>query len=68
MKKLNDDLFGEISFDLYWSGQINIVMFGAEREIILSIDGKEDGHFSPIQKQAFIHIKFSLIENWYNPL
>ncbi len=45
---MNDDLFGEIPFDLYWSGQTNIIMFGVEREIILSIDVKEDGNFSPV--------------------
>ncbi|WP_376740068.1 DUF6985 domain-containing protein, partial [Listeria booriae] len=44
---MNDDLFGEIEFDMYWSGKTSITMFGKKREVILSIDGEEDANFSP---------------------
>lgn len=53
MKKINDDLFGEIEFDMYWSGKTSITMFGKKREVILSIDGEEDANFSPIQREAY---------------
>ncbi|MBC1211970.1 hypothetical protein HB815_13670 [Listeria booriae] len=53
MKKINDDLFGEIEFDMYWSGKTSITMFGKKSEVILSIDGEEDANFSPIQREAY---------------
>ncbi|EUJ47711.1 DUF6985 domain-containing protein [Paenilisteria rocourtiae] len=53
MKKINDDLFGEIKFDLYWSGKKSINMFGKKYDVILSIDGEEDADFSPIQPKAY---------------
>lgn len=53
MKKINDDLFGEIEFDMYWSRKTSITMFGKKYEVILSIDGKEDADFSPIQRDAY---------------
>ncbi|AQY50655.1 hypothetical protein PWEIH_03451 [Listeria weihenstephanensis FSL R9-0317] len=53
MKKINDDLFGKIEFDMYWSGKTSITMFGRKYEVVLSIDGEEDANFSPIQRDAY---------------
>ncbi|MBC1499039.1 hypothetical protein HB943_00390 [Listeria weihenstephanensis] len=62
MTKINDDLFGEIEFDLYWSGKTSIVMFGKKYEIILSIDGEEDANFSPIQREAYTNFMTNMGE------
>lgn len=62
MDKLNHELFGEISYDLYWSGQQKIKIFGKERVIILSIDGNEEGEFQEAQKEAYIN----LVDNMEN--
>ncbi|MEY8747008.1 DUF6985 domain-containing protein [Paenibacillus tundrae] len=59
MANLNHELFGEISYDLYWSGQQKIKMFGKNKIIILSIDGNEEGEFHDAQKEAYTN----LIEN-----
>ncbi|MFF2484318.1 DUF6985 domain-containing protein [Paenibacillus sp. NPDC058071] len=59
MASFNHELFGEISYDLYWSGQQKIKIFGKEKVIILSIDGNEAGEFHDAQKEA--HINF--VEN-----
>lgn len=53
MSKMNDDLFGEISYDLYWTGEQKIKFFGKEKTIILSIDGSEEGEFQQAQKDAY---------------
>lgn len=53
MANLNHELFGEISYDLYWSGQQKIKMFEKEKVIILSIDGNEEGEFHDVQKEAY---------------
>ncbi|MEK3951074.1 MULTISPECIES: DUF6985 domain-containing protein [Paenibacillus] len=55
MDRLNHELFGEISYDLYWSGQQEIKIFGEKRMVILSIDGNEDGEFQDAQKEAYIN-------------
>ncbi|WP_259392279.1 DUF6985 domain-containing protein [Paenibacillus thiaminolyticus] len=55
MDKLNHELFGEISYDLYWSGQQKIKIFRKDRVIILSIDGNEEGEFQEPQKEAYIN-------------
>ncbi|MEC0179970.1 hypothetical protein P4H61_00450 [Paenibacillus peoriae] len=55
MDKLNHELFGEISCDLYWSGHQEIKIFGEKRKVILSIDGNEDGEFQDAQKEAYIN-------------
>ncbi|WP_415821513.1 DUF6985 domain-containing protein, partial [Listeria booriae] len=62
MKKINDDLFGEIEFDMYWSGKTSITMFGKKREVILSIDGEEDANFSPIQREAYTNFMSNMDE------
>ncbi|WP_413774513.1 DUF6985 domain-containing protein [Listeria booriae] len=59
---MNDDLFGEIEFDMYWSGKTSITMFGKKREVILSIDGEEDANFSPIQREAYINFMSNMDE------
>lgn len=59
MANLNHELFGEISYDLYWSGQQKIKIFGKEKVIILSIDGNEEGEFHDVQKEAYTN----LVEN-----
>ncbi|MGM0715519.1 DUF6985 domain-containing protein [Brevibacillus parabrevis] len=56
MDKLNHELFGEISYDLYWSGQQKIKIFGKEKVIILSIDGNENAEFQDAQKEAYINL------------
>ncbi|WP_427182385.1 DUF6985 domain-containing protein [Paenibacillus sp. TC-CSREp1] len=53
MANLNHELFGEISYDLYWSGQQKIKMFGKDKAIILSVDGNEEGEFQDVQKEAY---------------
>ena len=59
---MNHELFGEISYDLYWSGQQKIKIFGKEKVIILSIDGNESGEFQDAQKEAYIN----LVDNMEN--
>ncbi|WP_376740936.1 DUF6985 domain-containing protein [Listeria booriae] len=59
---MNDDLFGEIEFDMYWSGKTSITMFGKKREVILSIDGEEDANFSPIQRKAYTNFMSNMDE------
>ncbi|OZQ57728.1 DUF6985 domain-containing protein [Paenibacillus taichungensis] len=59
MANLNHELFGEISYDLYWSGQQKMKIFGKEKVIILSIDGNEEGEFHDVQKEAYTN----LVEN-----
>lgn len=55
MANLNDELFGEITYDLYWSGKQKVKIFGQERIVILSIDGNEEGEFQGAQKEAYIN-------------
>ncbi|WP_413365214.1 DUF6985 domain-containing protein [Lysinibacillus sp. 3P01SB] len=50
---INHDVFGEISYDLYWRGEQKIKFFGQEKTIVLSIDGNEEGEFHEIQKDAY---------------
>jgi hypothetical protein len=56
MANLNHELFGEISYDLYWSGQQKIKMFGKDKVIILSVDGNEEGEFHDAQKEAYTNL------------
>lgn len=53
MAKINHNLFGEISYDLYWSGEQKVRIFGQEKNIILSIDGSETGEFQDAQEDAY---------------
>ncbi|MGO4531476.1 hypothetical protein AB4Z30_20550 [Paenibacillus sp. 2TAF8] len=53
MSNLIHELFGEISYDLYWSGQQKIKMFGKDIALILSVDGNEEGEFHFVQKEAY---------------
>ncbi len=56
MANLNHELFGEISYDLYWSGQQKIKIFGKEKAIILSMYGNEEGEFHDAQKEAYTNL------------
>ncbi|MEK3919671.1 MULTISPECIES: DUF6985 domain-containing protein [Paenibacillus] len=56
MANLNHELFGEISYDLYWSGQQKMKMFGKDKAIILSVDGNEEGEFHDAQKEAYTNL------------
>ncbi|MBC2319215.1 DUF6985 domain-containing protein [Listeria booriae] len=62
MKKINDDLFGEIEFDMYWSGKTSITMFGKKCAVILSIDGEEDANFSPIKRETYTNFMSNMDE------
>ncbi|WP_438498472.1 DUF6985 domain-containing protein [Paenibacillus sp. IHBB 3054] len=55
MASLNHELFGGITYDLYWSGKQKVKIFGEERSVILSIDGNEEGEFQGAQKEAYIN-------------
>ncbi|WP_243820895.1 DUF6985 domain-containing protein [Bacillus thuringiensis] len=53
MKKINHELFGEIVYDLYWSGQQKITIFGQEKIVSLTIDGEEDDLIPKVQEEAY---------------
>lgn len=55
MAGLNHELFGGITYDLYWSGKQKVKIFGQERIVILSIDGNEEGEFQGAQEEAYIN-------------
>lgn len=43
--KINDVVFGEFEYDLFWFKDISIVFLGYEVEIVLMVKGVEDGKF-----------------------
>lgn len=56
MTQMDHVLFGKITYDLYWSGQLKITIFGKKSSVILSIDGNENGDFQEAQKQAYCNL------------
>ncbi|MCI0765518.1 hypothetical protein [Bacillus sp. TL12] len=53
MRKMNHELFSEISYDLFWSGKQKITIFGRDKIVPLTIDGEEDDEFPTIQEEAY---------------
>ncbi|WP_010532260.1 DUF6985 domain-containing protein [Lentibacillus jeotgali] len=61
MKKINDELFGELEYQKnYWRGKTTIQMFSMDIEIILTVDGREDADFSNIQREAFHNFEINI--------
>ncbi|MED3885552.1 DUF6985 domain-containing protein [Priestia aryabhattai] len=59
---INDPIFGELEYEYGWVKNITICLFGKETQIILMIDGEEDGNFDENQYAAYQ----SFIKNWDN--
>ncbi|MBC6309882.1 DUF2004 domain-containing protein [Listeria sp. FSL L7-1582] len=60
--KINDEVFGELEFDYSWSKVSKINFYNEEVEIVVIIEGDEDGEFEKEQYDAYE----SLIDNWIN--
>jgi hypothetical protein len=58
--KFNDAVFGELEYDYVWSRDTTIEFYGKEVDIVLMIDGEEDGEFSEKQHASYR----SLVQNW----
>lgn len=58
--KINDAVFGELEYDYVWSRDTTIEFYGTEVDIVLMIDGEEDGEFSEKQYASYR----SLVQNW----
>lgn len=52
---MNHEVFGEIEFDLHWHRKIDMSIFGVRKNVILSIDGTEEGDFTNEQIQAYLN-------------
>lgn len=51
---LNDDIFGQIQFEITWQKKDNYFLYGKEFEITLFIQGEKDETPTNIQKEAYI--------------
>ncbi len=51
---LNDDIFGQIQFEIMWQKKDNYFLYGKEFEITLFIQGEKDEAPTNIQKEAYI--------------
>lgn len=51
---LNDDIFGQIQFEIMWQKKDNYFLYGKEFEITLFIQGEKDEAPINIQKEAYI--------------
>lgn len=51
---LNDDIFGQIQFEIMWQKKANYFLYGKEFEITLFIQGEKDEAPTNIQKEAYI--------------
>lgn len=51
---LNDDIFGQIQFEIMWQKNDNYFLYGKEFEITLFIQGEKDEAPTNIQKEAYI--------------
>lgn len=51
---LNDDIFGQIQFEIMWQKKDNYFLYGKEFEITLFIRGEKDEAPTNIQKEAYI--------------
>ena len=63
---LNDDIFGQIQFEIMWQKKDNYFLYGKEFEITLFIQGEKDEAPTNIQKEAyisFINKKMVTIQN-----
>ena len=61
---LNDDIFGQIQFEIMWQKKDNYFLYGKEFEITLFIQGEKDEAPTNIQKEAdisFINKKMILM-------
>lgn len=57
---MNDKVFGELKYDLFWSKQIVVQFDEKDVEITLMIDGDDDGLFEDEQYQTYN----ALMEKW----
>lgn len=51
---LNDDVFGQIQFEIMWQKKDNYFLYGKEFEITLFIQGEKDEAPTNIQQEAYI--------------
>lgn len=51
---LNDDIFGQIQFEIMWQKKDNYFLYGKEFEITLFIQGEKDEAPTNIQQEAYI--------------
>ena len=51
---LNDDIFGQIQFEIMWQKKDTYFLYGKEFEITLFIQGEKDEAPTNIQKEAYI--------------
>lgn len=59
---INDEVFGQLSYEYMWSKRFTIDFFGNEFDIVILIDGEQDEPFEEGQYQAYI----KLLETWDN--
>jgi hypothetical protein len=57
---IEDKIFGKLEYDNIWNKDTTINFFGNETEIVLMIEGEEDGKFEDGQYEAYQ----ALIQNW----
>jgi len=57
---INDEVFGELSYSLFWHRDMNIQFAGKDCVVALNVDGDEDGGFDESQYIAYQ----SLMKNW----
>lgn len=57
---INNTVFGELEYEYGWVKQIIVRFLGREIEIVVMIDGEEDGNFDEEQYDAYQ----SLMKNW----
>jgi len=50
---LNDDVFGNLEYDMSWDGKTKVTFLGKEVEVTLRVRGDESGKFLDTQKQAY---------------
>lgn len=54
---MEDELFGELSYDYLWEGKTKVKLYGNEYEVGLGINGEEDDRIAQIQKDSYIIYK-----------
>lgn len=68
---IENEVFGELSFNYTWSKYEKIMFFGKETDIVILIAGDEDGEFEKGQYEAFKRLQeewFNILENLLEPI
>ncbi|WP_312112089.1 DUF6985 domain-containing protein [Brevibacillus reuszeri] len=60
MTTISDPVFGELSYNYTWARDTTILFWGKETEIVLMIDGEENGKFDEEQYSAYQ----SFMQHW----